>query len=516
MTAPDRPPRAAVLAGLALYSALAIGLSLTRAPICDEGWYTSPALSLNATGRMGSPVVESAGSYFKGIAQYTYWIMPVHTLVEAAWYRLFGSTLAATRMLSVAAGWAALLCWFFIIGKVTGNPRIALLGLFLIAVDSSVLILASTGRSDMLSAAFGAAALASYLSLRENHLSWALAAGHTFAAVSGLTHPNGGLVAVPSLILLQFWYDRQRLGWRHLAPMALPYIVCGAAWSAYILQAPGVFWAQFSGNSAGRLWPLKSPLLALKREITDRFLPAYGFLPDAHGVGKLRILVLPAYGAAVLGLRWPRAVRRMPAARILASLIALVLAVLVLMEGAKQPWYLIHLTWLLAAAAGASYHWHTQRHPAWRPVASAALAGVFLLQAGYAAALIAQRRYGSIYRPVIAVLQRDMHPGQFVIGSAELGFGLGFDRVLDDANLGYYSGKRPDFIVIDSNYRAHLADLARRQPEVYGSLESMLAGEYRPIYSNSGYSVYARDAPVLAGVCVPWYSASVPRPHPRV
>jgi 4-amino-4-deoxy-L-arabinose transferase-like glycosyltransferase len=503
MSAPERQGRvylALCLAALSLYAALVIGLSLTRTPICDEGWYTSPALSLIANGGMGSPVIESAGIYLKGIERYTYWEMPLHAIVAAPWFRLFGPSLISTRMLSAMAGLAALFCWFYIIRKLTGDRNIALIALFLMAIDSNILILASTGRSDMLSAAFGAAALAAYLALREEHLHWALFCGHAGAVASGLTHPQGGLIAVPSLILLQFYYDRHRLRWPQMVPMALPYLIGGAAWSAYILRAPEFFWAQFSGNSAGRLWPLKSPLLALRREITDRFLPAYGILPEAHRVGKLRVGVLAVYAAAVLGLGWPRAVRRMPAARIIGGLIAIVLLVLVFLEGAKQPWYLVHLAWLLAAAAAASYQWHTQRRPAWRPVLLGVLAGLMLLQTGYAAALIAQGRYASTYRPVIAVLQRDMQPGQLVMGSAELGFGLGFDRVLDDANLGYYSGKRADFIVIDSNYRAHLADLARTLPALYGDLEGMLAGQYRLVYSNTVYSVYARNESVIAGV----------------
>ena len=234
---------------------LVIGLSLTRVPICDEGWYTSPALSLNANGGMGSPVIESAGIYLKGIQRYTFWEMPLHAIAAAPWFRLFGSTLISTRLLSAAAGLAALLCWFFIIGKITGDPTIALIALFLIAIDSNVLILASTGRSDMLSAAFGAAALAAYLALREDHLTWALFIGHACAVASGLTHPQGGLIAVPSLLLLHFYYDRRRLRWQHLLPVAVPYLIGAAAWGAYILQAPQFFWAQFSGNSAGRLWP---------------------------------------------------------------------------------------------------------------------------------------------------------------------------------------------------------------------------------------------------------------------
>lgn len=488
----SRPPAAGIAAALALYLALAIGLSLTRTPICDEGWYTSPALSLLHNGGMGSPVIESAGHYLKGIERYTYWIMPLHALVQAPWFRLFGAGLLSTRMLSVAAGLLALLCWFSVIRRVTGDQTIALLSLFLIAMDSTVLILASTGRSDMLSAALGAAALAAYLSLRERHFRWALFAAHTLAMASGLTHPNGGMIAFFSLVFLHLHFDRSRFRWPHLVPIALPYVIGGAAWSMYILQSPEIFRAQFAGNAAGRLWPLRAPLSALRREITGRFLPAYGFLPDAHRAAKLRVAVLVVYVAAVLGLVAPRALRRTPPARIFGGLIAIVLLVLVFLEGAKQPWYLIHLTWLLAAALAVSCQWYSRRLPAWRPVWLAMLAGLMLLQTGYAVALIAQRKYDTLYRPAIAALAHNLQPGQTVIGSAELGFGLGFDRVKDDANLGYYSGRRPDFIVIDSNYRAHLAELAEARPEVYASLRNMLAAAYSPLYSNASYDVYAR------------------------
>ena len=279
MSAPQRQARvylAVCLAALALYVALAIGLSLTRAPICDEGWYASPALSLMKTGGMGSPVIEGAGTYLKGIERYTYWVMPLHAVVAAPWYRLFGSSLVSTRMLSAMAGLAALLCWFFVIRKVTGDRGIALVALFLMAIDSNILILASTGRADMLSAAFGAAALAVYLALRESHLRWALFCGHACAVASGLTNPIGGLVAVPSLILLQFYYDRHRLRWPQIVPIALPYLIGGAAWSAYILRDPEFFRMQFSGNSAGRLWPYGLRCLRSGGRLRSGFFPRTG------------------------------------------------------------------------------------------------------------------------------------------------------------------------------------------------------------------------------------------------
>jgi len=485
-----RAYRAASGAVLALYLALAIGLSLTRTPICDEGWHSSPSVSLLTEGVMGSPVIESAGTYLQGIERYTYWIVPLHPLLQAPWFGLFGANLLSTRMFSVAAGLVALLCWFYVIRKVTGDRAAALLSLALISVDATVLTLASTGRADMLSAAFGAAALAAYLFLRENHFRWALFSAHAFAAASGLTHPIGGLIAVPSLLFLHFYCDGRRLRWPHAVLIAAPYVIGGAAWALYVLHSPEAFWAQFAGNSAGRLWPLRAPLVALRREITNRFLPAYGLSPEANRFAKARVLVLFVYAAGLVGLWGPRSLRRTQAARLLGALIVIVLFVLTFFEGLKQPWYLIHLTWLLAAGVAVSYRWYAQARPSWRPVWIGMLAGVMLLETGYAAARIGGRKYASIYQPMIAALQHDLRPGQRIIGSAELGFGLGFDRVKDDANLGYYSGRQPDFIVMDPNYRAHLAELARTRPAVYVSLRDMLAGAYQPLYSNAIYTVY--------------------------
>src|SRR5437868_4501758 len=68
---------------LLLYLVLATAVSLTKTPICDEGWYADPAFNLIKNGSMGSPVIESAGGFLKGIDRYTYWEMPLHIVVQA-------------------------------------------------------------------------------------------------------------------------------------------------------------------------------------------------------------------------------------------------------------------------------------------------------------------------------------------------------------------------------------------------------------------------------------------------
>jgi hypothetical protein len=49
-----------------------------------------------------------------------------------------------------------------------------------------------------------------------------------------------------------------------------------------------------------------------------------------------------------------------------------------------------------------------------------------------------------MYMPVVDYLQQHVPPGTLVMGSAELGFHLGFTPALiDDVRLGYFSSRRP-------------------------------------------------------------------------
>src|SRR5215216_4923081 len=90
-----------------LYISLAVGVSLTKTPEIDEGWFASPALNLITTGSMGTTVLEPTGtltSKLKGINQHTYWVMPLHLLAQAGWYEVFGFSLFSMRLLSIAWG----------------------------------------------------------------------------------------------------------------------------------------------------------------------------------------------------------------------------------------------------------------------------------------------------------------------------------------------------------------------------------------------------------------------------
>ena len=81
------------------------------------------------------------------------------------------------------------------------------------------------------------------------------------------------------------------------------------------------------------------------------------------------------------------------------------------------------------------------------------------------------------------------------MGSAELAFELGFDgNLVDDPRLGYRSGKRPSFIVIDQNrYAEWIPQYEQREPQTYRYIQDMMAREFHPVLDNAGYKVYEKN-----------------------
>src|SRR5262245_33131098 len=137
-TTTHRATRAVVACGIVIYLVLAARRMLTDAPTCDEGWFASPARNLVTAGAMTTTVIEEANlSMTTGIHRYTYWIMPLNVLIQAAWYKVFGFGLFTMRSISILFGILALFGWFSVIKSLTGDERLALLALILIAVDFS-------------------------------------------------------------------------------------------------------------------------------------------------------------------------------------------------------------------------------------------------------------------------------------------------------------------------------------------------------------------------------------------
>ena len=496
----SKKPEHLLLVVVALaFVALAVGTALTKSPWSDEAWFAQAGLNLATRGEMTTPVLETTGTNFKGLERHTYWVMPLHLVTQAGWYKVFGFSLFSMRMLSAAFGVLALFSWYFVVGHLSGNQKVALLTFVLLAFDYVFVMAASFGRGDMMSASLGAAGLAAYLCLRERNFNWAILVSQSLIAACGLTHPNGGVAFFVGLLFLTLYFDRVHLRWRHLALAAIPYTLGAIGWGAYILQAPSDFVAQFTANAStgGRMSGLTSPLSAIKNEITLRYLKAFGL--GAHTSGSsgpiwLKSLVLLAYVVALAGCLSVRSIRAHKGYRALLVLTGIFFLVLTFFDGQKLSFYLVHIVPLYTALVAVWVYWcySTRFVPAW--LLALSVGGLLAIQTGGILYRMKINAYGRSFMPAVAYLKEHSNADSKIMGSAVLGFGLGYDRVIDDVRFGFNTGRRADFLVVNDVYEEGINHYRAggEGAALQAHINKMLTQEYELVYDRNFYQIYAR------------------------
>lgn len=486
-----------VVAGACL--ALAVGSALTKSPWSDEAWFAQAGYNLAARGEMTTPVLETAGTKFKGLDRHTYWVMPLHLVTQAGWYKMFGFSLFTMRALSAVFGLLALFAWYVVVRHLSGNAWVALLTFVLLAFDYIFVMAASFGRGDMMSMALGAAGLAAYLHWRERDLARAVLVSQTLIAACGLTHPNGGVPFFLSLLFLALYFDRARLGWQHLGLAAIPYALGAIGWGAYILQSPSDFVAQFTANAStgGRMSGLTSPLDAIKNEITLRYLKAYGLglhSPGSSGPVWVKSFVLLAYVVALAGCLSVRAIRSHRGYRALLVLTGIFFVVLTFFDGQKLSFYLVHIVPLYTALLAAFVYWCYSARFVPRWALALCVSGLLAIQLGGILYRMKVNAYGKSYVPAVNFLKANSTADTRVMGSAVLGFEYGYDRVIDDVRFGFNTGKRPDFLVVNDVYQEGVSHYRAggEGAELQRHVNNLLGQEYELVYDKNFYQIYAR------------------------
>jgi 4-amino-4-deoxy-L-arabinose transferase-like glycosyltransferase len=486
-----RPARQAYLwilfTAAVIYLCLAFTTTTIKTPWDDEGWIASAPANWARTGSWGSPSLDPTGSWLDreltGIREVTYWNMPVALFVQGVWYKLVGVSLFTVRSVGILFGLLALMSWFIIVSELSGSRLAGSLTALFLAVDYTFLWGAADGRMDMMCAGFGAAGIACYLLLRERRWELSLWIANALLALALFTHPNG-VMPVLAFMGLLLWRDRGRLRWRD-ATALIPYLAMAAVWELYILRRPDLFRAQFNANAnpyGGVRWTgLLHPWEAFRMEIVTRYLFHYGFRSLWGGP-------VPGYTLAIPFLYWLGLCGAAASkVRALVLLALLYLAYMTLFVGAKSSCYLVHILPLYAGVLAA---WTCALHQRRSPVAPASLLIVLALlgvQAGSITYKIHHNTYANEYLPVVRFVEQ--HAGT-VAANSYFGFHLGFDRVRDDARIGYYSGLRPDLVIEDTWYRRWWNLLF--EPEVNRYVANLLTSEYRLVFERGPFRVYER------------------------
>lgn len=465
---------------------LAVALSVTHRPWCDEGWFACAGWNLYRHGFIGVTWLDPKGFPFspdvRGVQRYFYMVPPLYLVAQAAWYKIFGFGLLAMRMLSAFWGLVALVAWYGIVRRLGGERVLGLAAVALMALERNFVRSASTGRMDMMCAALGFVGIALYLEFRQRSLPKAVWLANTAVAASAFTHANGAL-ALASLGTIALYLDWRRLRWALIPAAATPYLAGAALWGLYILRAPQVFLSQVHAQqNVYQRFSLQWNLAAqVMNDVHQRWESAYGLRLAFPGV--MASVVFYGYVAALIlavaapELRRDRMVR-------LAWILA-VENVLFLSMIQKSWYYLIFCTPYLTALVAFSLRWVWRQRERIRWLAPAYVALAIAIHVGAITAQAMNNGMEHRYTPAMGFLKDHVKPGEQVIGSAEIGFALGFDKTgyIDDTRLGFLSGRRPEYIVLDSQYRDYwFGWYSYAEPETYRYVKKLLTSDYRLVY----------------------------------
>lgn len=485
---------------LITYSVLTVATALTQSPGIDEGYFANPAFNLVTKGSFSTTVLETFGTPFKGMDRHTYWIMPLHPLALSAAYRVFGFSVFSTRMISILWGLVALASWFVIVNSWFQRLSLSLLVVGLLSVDYVFIVCASSGRMDMMSAALGFAALATYLALRERNLILALLLSQSLVVTSGLTHPMG-LLPFFGLTFVSVHLDRKRFRIKHVAMALTPYLIGAVAWGYYVAQDSSAFFSQFGGNAimgsdeniGGRFVGLFSPITGLKLELTHRYLGNFGFGQSLSGVANFKIVLLAFYVIGVVGTLLIGELRRLANYRVLLGLTLIYFLGLSIIDSQKQYYYLIHIIPFYLALFALFVSWCWARAGLLFKSVLLPLSAVTLIGIGGLVHRIKQDNYSNSFKPAANFLEGRAHDHSDIAASSGVAFGLGFpNNIIHDPLLGYKTGRRFDYIVLDPEFAYSIKTSKERSPETYKYIMRLLSDEYDQIYDYHFYSIYSR------------------------
>jgi len=278
---------------------------------------------------------------------------------------------------------------------------------------------------------------------------------------------------------------------RHVALAAAPYLVALAAWGVYIARDPAMFRAQFAENASGRLQGRLGPLGLIGAEIRERYLGRFaGWRPGAPPLMRVKVVLLVAYAAGLVGcLALPR-IRANRVARALALFTALSVSLLMVVDAHRWYVYLIYVLPQLALCLALVTN-EVSRLGTWgRWTARIGLASFALFtvaSVGYRAKLDVHHR---AFLPAVAFLQAHVRDGDLVIAGGEFGLGLGFEQhVLDDPSFGWRSHRVPAYVVLSTDSRDRLASVAASESAVGVYVKGLLA-DMRPVFESSAGTVH--------------------------
>jgi 4-amino-4-deoxy-L-arabinose transferase-like glycosyltransferase len=484
-----------VIGILAGFAVLTIASDRTVMPNTDDAGLANPGYNLAYHGYPGTTLYETAGFMPDSMKRLTYWHFPAYFYLTAGWFRVAGFGIFQVRILSTLFALLGLVSWYWIARRLAGSAEAGLVAMSLVGADFFYGFSASNGRMDMMCCGLGAAALASYLLLREQRLAQAVFVSHAFATMCIMTHPAGGLYYL-CLLAVILTLDRRRMSLRIVACGAIPAVAGMALLGSYVFQDFAAFQDQMRATLKINADSFNDPDVSsihvirfLQLELRHRYLEPFGLAAGEGSLGRLKAIVLIAYITGMAGNLFLGVFRKRPGQALAGCMPVIAALYLGAVSPSKFSYYLAHVTAFFAAGLGV-FICSLQFSPRARRVFVTTTVLLLVgLQVGGTLYQIRRDAYHRIYLPAIQAIRANTTPQSIIVGPAELWFALEHDRyIITDFNLGCLSGSVPDMVVIDKVYRSLHADARTTDPTRYACVEERLKNNH-VIYANDYYQV---------------------------
>jgi hypothetical protein len=465
-----------VFLSFAVFLCLAVGRAFTNMPLGDEANLCGPAVSLSSNGFMGDTISGVQGTPLESQIYKTYWYPPLGFISLALVYKILGIGLFPARFLSVFWGLSGLTAIYYLAREFfKDNKKAVVFLLFLIATDYFYIYSSSHSRMDMMSASLFFMGVAVYFFWRRKNLNIAVFLSALSICLSGLIHVNGIVLGLPILLFLILYQDIKNIRTKTLFLFLLPYILGALGWGMYIIKDAGAFRIQ----SFNEVFQIERPdfingikWATVYYEMLTRYLENYGL--SFKNSSFLEFFKFPVLLFFILNfLAAPFILKKK--SRMIWYMLALCFLILMFVIPNKTGCYLCWITPLFILNSVAVWT-QVDKNRLLRGIYMAFFVYIILVSLGGSAYCIKRNQYLNIYLSDLNEFDRKHYTDGSIYGPRELAFFYGFDSmVLHDVTMGFFSGVKPGYFVIESEYRKVFAALEKGQTIEHFVSEEMLS-----------------------------------------
>ncbi len=467
---------------LIVFIVMTSGLIFVQKPWEDESMFASASYHLAKDDFMGIPEFEWYD--WKNADKVVYFMPPLSMLVSSIWIKISGFDLFRYRSISLLWGLIGIIAFYYFLKFLKIPSKIVLLTIALICIDFIYTRRSACGRNcDIISASLVFLSYAVYVSLREKNFKLSLFLSNTFMMLSGLTHPNA-LIGFLGLVYLILYLDKKRVTLNNIFVSIIPYLVGGICYGVFILKDFDSFKAQFLGNA-------KQSMIGLDfiiKEIEHRYLFMYGGIGRNVLIYTRILLLIPVMYLIALvynGLK----IKENDSLRPLFFL-TLIYLISSVFYGKKTPGYLVYIIPFYSLNVTNMFFTIKNKNI---KILVGGLVSIMIFSSICVNIFRYKRNEYKKYLEDCTKIKKLIPENEIINGRIELGFCFGWNRIIEDRTIGFFSKKEYRYLIGDDAFNENIIS---QDFSKYEGLQQHILDvlkKYKPIWQGNIYKIYKKE-----------------------